>query len=236
MNQVSKAVILRVDRIVAGREIPFDKMYFFERSITPLLPHIFPFSLVLTLTEQFAAQLAEYYTKSSERFAKPRHFPMHRRDEGSISEEALCSEFTSVLRAPASYWMVVPVLHLTHKLGTSVPTYLNAVQPRVARKMEKEPLRSYEKNEELRRKVTSLLDSIESYMLIAGKKYQPICLACANHLEMLNGRCFFGSAVCYNQLVQLCPSNFVHAWKAYEECMGRVPTENDEGCTLWDHS
>ncbi len=244
----SRAVILRVDRRVAGRDIPFDKIYFFERSVTPLIPKIFPFSLVLTLTDRFAQQLLEYYDNAHRSFEKTRHFPLHRRDEGKISIEELDAALPTVLNSPAAHWMVISVLHRARSKDSSSPAYLTAVPPNKRKKAGVPAAQS--KNEKLRRKVVSVLDDIESYMLIAGEKYQPICLACASHLDMLNGHCFFGSAECYKQLVQLCPSNYVRAQQAYDDFVGKTPPipdnvigtakelhlDSDEEGALWDRS
>ena len=50
-SEAEKVVVVRIHRNTAGTEIPFDKLYFFDKTAQDTIPRLFPYALVLPITD-----------------------------------------------------------------------------------------------------------------------------------------------------------------------------------------
>jgi len=150
--------------------------------------------------------------------------------------------FKDVFENRAKYWAVVPTLYLSHttkdiegaEISTeSKPAYICAKPERhYARDKSRRNRRTVSPalTEVHQRERMDKLQSVKSYLLVAGEVYRPVCVACPNHMEVLNGRCFFGSQACYEHLSVTTPTAFVSGMKAYKEFIdGQTPELELEG-------
>jgi hypothetical protein len=223
-----RALVLRVRRDLAGKTLPFDKLYFFHTGMGPIIARVFPYSLVLTLTADFTKMIQEVVKGCTAHEA----FPLRRKDEKAVKAAFSVDAFKDVIENRAKYWAVVPTLYLTHTMTDvegnedppeSKPAYICAKPERhYARDKQRHNRKtvSPELTQAHQRERMDKLQSVKSYLLVAGEVYRPICVACPNHMEVLNGRCFFGSQTCYEQLSVTTPSAFVAGMKAYKQFVG----------------
>ena len=236
--ETRRALILRVRRDLAGKTLPFDKLYFFHTSIGPTIARVFPYSLVLTLTADFTKMIQEVVKGCTAHEA----FSLRRKDEKTVKAAFSADAFKDVFENRAKYWAVVPTLYLPHttkdiegaEISTeSKPAYICAKPERhYARDKSRRNRRTVSPalTEVHQRERMDKLQSVKSYLLVAGEVYRPVCVACPNHMEVLNGRCFFGSQACYEHLSVTTPTAFVSGMKAYKEFIdGQTPELELEG-------
>lgn len=221
-QKMKRALILRVERGEAGKTLPFDKLYFFRKSDEHTAARVFPYSLVLTLTTGFADRIKRVVSGADE----VRGYPLHRRDEKVLGEQLKTEEvFNEVFKDRAKFVAVIPTLYMhtqtideTGKtVSGSAPKYLCATPARHTSRSGRRGARSFDRNATTahHRDLMDKLQSVQSYILVDGQKYRPICVACPNHMEVLQGRCYFGSDACYTHLSFTTPTIFSAGLAAY---------------------
>jgi len=227
-SKTKQALILRVRRNLAGKILPFDKLYFFHTSMEPSIAHVFPFSLVLTLTSGFTEMIKQVVENTTSHDA----FPLRRKDEQALKASFSAAAFADIFQNRAKYWAVVPTLYKSNTVkdaeGNEViesqPAYICA-RPESRRSRKKRNRPAQDLTQAHQRVRMDKLQSVKSYLLVNGEAYRPICVACPNHMEVLNGRCFFGGDECYKHLSMTTPAAFVAGMKAYKQLMSTQTPE-----------
>jgi len=129
------AVVLRVDRTLAGTEFPWDRVYFFRRDEEEFLAKYFPCSLVTPLTKRFLKRLKKVVggTAEARKNKGATSHAFRRKGQKKLEKRAeRRSPIEAVLEDPQLYVVLVPILHLQHHRGRGNvgPMYLTA-RPRI---------------------------------------------------------------------------------------------------------
>jgi hypothetical protein len=129
------AIVLRVDRTLAGTEFPWDRVYFFRRDEEELLGLYFPCFLVTPLTKRLMKRVKKVVgiTGDARRTLATTSHAYRRKGQKKLENRvARRSPLDAVIDDPASYVALVPILHLQHHRGQGKvgPMYLTA-QPRI---------------------------------------------------------------------------------------------------------
>jgi len=228
------AVVLRVSRNLAGVEFPWDRVYFFRRAEEQLLPQFFPCALITPLSKRFVKRIKKVQAKP---IAPPTVHPYRRKDEKKLKKRVeRRSPLDVVLGDPNKYIALVPILHLQHHHGRGKvgPVYLTA-RPKLPPLGKKDPKAAQAVQAKAQEEIdlglkTLMRDSVnaQTYFIVEGEKIKPVCVACPNNLEALNGRCHFGQAECYELLARAQISDFRRGLKAYQKIareLGRAAEE-----------
>ena len=214
-----KAIILRLNRNVAGAKFPFDKTYFFKKEARKHLPRIFRSALVIAPAKSFAEMLGKIVVEPL--CAAGKAYPIRRRDEETtlqtMKEELPIHDVVSNYE---NYLGLVPILFLQNRSKPSdiTPRYLHAdmkiVPGQSWRRTRNKRRTRYTAQEVENRALDNMQDMLqdvftsESYFLIDGEEYQPVCTACANSLAMVTGQCHLGGGNCLENLARVDRSNF----------------------------
>jgi hypothetical protein len=201
-----EAFVLRVEQIEVRHNFPYDKVYFFRRRDEKLFPSIFQNALVLPLSKKFTAMIAT--TTQSHRMVK-REYPIKR--DGKLAPSDGLDE---VLENPNGFLAVIPILFLHHKLVSAIPGYLNGPTAYVGRKAGS--VLEYPLPNAIQMRLKRSL-SARAYFIRAGEIIKPICGACEKGLDMLQGKCHFGSPQCYYLLGHDAPTDYARNMQQYDK-------------------
>jgi len=208
-TRTSTAFIVRVSRSMAGREIPFDKIYLFRRQDQHRLPLIFKSAMVFPMTKRFVSQI-ECVLKDYGDVYKT--FPYFRG-----CHVGYANVVESLQKNRNEFVALVPVLFTreghTHfdkkKMGrkkeASFPTYLIA-QP------------GTDSNIKILKKALSS----HAYFISDGKIIRPICLMCPLHQKFLQGQCHLGERNCYEYMARAKPADMVRGVRLYQEMSSTI--------------
>jgi hypothetical protein len=208
-RKTSTAYILRVIRTQAGIDVPFDKIYFFQKKDEKLLPNIFRNAMVFPLTKRFVEQIQKVLRSHREKLTT---FPYLRGREDSLRRRVKGDMGRELQRHKNDYLALVPVLFTRHghkafdkkkkgrKKEASFPAYL------IARPG----------SEDTAKKLKRAL-SARAYFIIDGACIRPICLMCPLHQNFLQGQCSLGEKDCYRFLARATPSDLVRGVRLYKK-------------------
>jgi hypothetical protein len=207
-KKLHKVHIIRVERSAAGRKVPFDKMYVFQKRDADILPRVFNTSMVFPMTKVLSEQIDEVLGSL---LAKPKIFSFSRWTEADLAKEVSEKRQLEALRDAWSadhnkYLVLVPVL-FTHggvkrisgerykssrKKHVTYPAYLMAKPGQ--------------------RKSPQLLKgamSSRAYFVMDKQVVRPLCLVCPKHADFLNDICKLGEDQCYRHLSRAKRSDFI---------------------------
>lgn len=218
-----QATVLRVNRNAAGVRFPFDRIYFFKKEAREHLAKIFSCALVIVPSKPFIALLSDTIKTYSCEVGKV--YPMKRRDEEQ-SLHKMESELPihDVVVNYENYLGLVPILYL-QKVSRqkkadpekTMPAYLRAkLKPppghswrqSVSRRTSSAGLSTGERAMANMRNMFQDTFNAQSYFLMNGEEYQPICTVCSNSLAMVTGQCHLGEERCFEKLSQVNQSNY----------------------------
>jgi len=230
MPQPGQAVILRLHRNVVGQLFPWDCVYFFQRSDEAILPQVFPCSLVINTSTTFMRKLKRAYSSPAADRGLDQAFPMHRwEEEDAAARVRRQPPMEKIFTDPNKYIALIPTLHLRGKYGKvsqSGPVYITAKMRR-GRKRTKGKFAAVNTDVQTTRFLHLMGNTVtaKAYFIHRGEKIQPVCLCCPNSLDHLDGRCHFGSDLCYQQLVQATASDFISGLATYKQLTHALDTE-----------
>jgi len=206
-TKTSTAFIIRVDRKIAGRKIPFDKIYLFRKQDQQRLPSIFNSAMVFPLTKRFVAQIKNVLKDYKEGY---KMFPHLRGCEDSLQRRI---EHDNFVENWNDFVALVPVLFTRegnatvekkkkgHKKEATFPAYLVACGASAV----------------LRRAL-----SARAYFISEGKIVRPICLMCPQHQRFLQGQCHLGEKDCYRYMARAKPADMVRGVRLYRELTSNI--------------
>ena len=235
--------VLRVIHMLAGRVVPFDRIYFFEKESERVIPRAFEHALVIHPNKSFAAILGRVST-STYKPISGKAYPMKRSDEVSLKQEVFSSSMVDhVVANYNKYVIAIPILMLKHpeglpKVKPNDKPVFPAIQPSYLHARLKMPngatIKSKPDNNEIvmrnLRKMSKNTFTSKSYFLSRKRIFKPICAACSDSLKMLNGECFIGHQNCYDGLMRQDRSTIRNNIRAYANWMKRFnePEIQDE--------
>jgi len=211
-TQVSRTLVLKIQRNLAGKEFPFDRVYLFQQADEALIPRILPYSMVLSLT----AALRTMLTKVTKDYKKGLVASAMTRSgteelQRTLESSSLGDEMQIPLKHPGKWLVVVPMLWRMRSAKTVWPQYL------AAKARYRKGKHSLVKN---RTPLLAKVVSSKSYLLVDGQAYRPICLACARALESMQGTCQPGSETCYVGLEQVGVARFARSLRNFISASG----------------
>lgn len=217
-TQVSRTLALKIQRSLAGKVFPFDRVYLFQQEDELLIPRIFPYSMVLSLTGTFRKMFDRVVKEdgsSNILVASAMSRTSTETMQKELGKSNLKTELDQALEHPDKWIVAVPMLWRMKSGKTIWPQYL-AARARFGRKTKKTGM---SKSPLLAQVVSS-----RSYLLVGGKSYRPVCLICTRALESIQGKCIPGNVECYDGLTQTGVAqfarglrNFIRASKEAEE-------------------
>lgn len=174
---------LRVNRTVAGKSFPFDRVYITRYEDRDILDRLFRYALVMPIEEQLMKQLNTVTINQA--VARP----FNRDDDARLD----ASEWRDRL-GQGEWVLAVPLLpKWMHK---NMPQYLTAEK-------------WFDVNARRRRRRASSTSSgvarpspfeSRAYLQTPHKKIRPICVACPRAILHQNGECQLGEAICLESL------------------------------------
>ncbi len=208
-RKTATAHIVRVVRNKAGVEIPFDRIYLFQKQDQHLLPKIFRDAMVFPLTKKFVSQIEKVLKDYTAPYVA---FPYLRGREHSLRKSTPLALGKDLRALSKEYVALVPVLFTTHGLSSTFskrkgrkkdatfPAYL------VAKPDTENTLRNMR-----------AVVSAKAYFIIDGREIRPICLMCPKHQDALQGACHLGELDCYRFLARAKRSDLVRGVKLYDK-------------------
>jgi len=209
-RELSTAYIVRIRKGIAGRVVPFDKVYLFRKEDEKVISRVFKDAMVIPLTKRFAESLKEAL---SEKVDHTKPFVFYRKNEDAV--RMLGSTVEKKLDKYQNYLGVIPVLFTKRgrfnpkprkspvtKNKQSFPSYLVAT-----------PESSF--TQEKMKKILSA----RAYFLWDGNKIRPICLMCPKHHQFIQGACVPGAVECYDNLAKATPGDLVRGVRRYNELL-----------------
>ena len=225
--------VLFVHRDFVGRDLPFDKIYFFHKEDEKHIPRVFPSAFVMPINRQTADAVTKIIEESNKRAAthsvhtgasgeyklryKAHPFDRHIRDRISKVDQQTIEH---ILENRTEYLALVPVLftkqnsHMEESRGTRelsedtiYPQYLTAF----ARRRDDDP-----------EKLANEMVGTCAYFIYRGKTYRPLCLLCSRSIDSILGVCRFGSRECYFNLGRVSESDFTRGMRAYQKLVGKI--------------
>ena len=217
--------MLFVHRDFVGRELPFDKLYFFHKEDEKDIPRVFPNAYVLPINKRMAESISGILKESAKRVKESRspEYALKYKGRGfnrlSDKEQAQTNKRTEqaikrIIRDRSKYVALVPVLFTKQKPRMQekeerktnkkmvYPQYLTALKRRKA-----------DKPAELAAK----LMGARAYFIYRGEVYRPLCLLCPRSIDSVVGDCSFGSKDCYFNLGHIGESDFTRGVKMYRK-------------------
>ena len=202
-----KVHIVRVERSVAGVQIPFDKLYIFAKQDADVLPRVFNTAMVFPLTAHLLKQLTYILVTRPKQLKPPKTFSFSRWNEEDLAAEASPGKLVALwTEHPAKYLALVPVL-FTHG-GTRRVTAPRYKSSRKAHVTYPAYLIARPDNDA----TVNMLDramSTRAYFISDGREIRPMCLLCPKHQRFLQGHCHLGEADCYRHLSRAHRSDFI---------------------------
>lgn len=178
---------LRVNKTVAGRSFPFDRVYLTRYEDREVLDQLFRYALVLPLEEKIKEQLLGLKIDRT----KVHGFE---RDDDAVLQTATWEREIS----EGEWVLAVPVL--PKWLSKSVPRYLTAEAW-----FDAKAGAAASKNARRRRRSRVGTNNPSpftnrAYLQTPQKKIRPICVVCPRMILHQNGECELGEAICYESL------------------------------------
>ena len=224
-----RVIVLRVVHALAGRVVPFDRIYFFEKESEHIVPRAFDHALVIHPNKPFADILGKVST-SAYHPVPGKAYPMTRAGESELLKEIQSSNLVDyVVDNYKKYVIVIPILMHKAEEGRPgatpgekptfpaiLPGYLNA---RLKMPRGVTPGTKLLDNDDFRiknlRRMSMDTFTAHSYYLARHEVFKPICAACRDSLNMLAGECFVGHENCYNGLMRQDVSTIRKNMRAY---------------------
>jgi hypothetical protein len=203
-----------VHRASAGTEVPFDKIYIFNKRDKELLPRVFRDAMVFPITAAFADQMTRVYKSGGKLGRMHSHNRFGEAGLQKWAERKL--PFEKLRDERDNYLALVPVLftrqgskrkgnrHTAKRKNVSFASYIVA--------------RPSDTDARLMRDVVSA----RAYFIIDGKPIKPICLMCPRHHSTLQGKCMLGEAECLEHLSRTKSGDMVRGLKKYEEWQTQI--------------
>jgi hypothetical protein len=185
------------------KHFPFDVIYVVHKRLKPVLSKMFPYSLCLPFNDELLSRLQKVKVHTHTTLAHS-----YRKDDKFAkdwTEGKKVTEFIPLARLKESFF-VVPVLPRTHDKTRSQrrkdrnPAYLLAAQHRAG---EHETRRGVKWAQEPRKELKEFFAFFNDFAVLFTPRgpVRPICKACPNHLEHVQGKCNLGEQKCYHSLV-----------------------------------
>jgi hypothetical protein len=213
-NPLHHAFVLRVHRASAGTEVPFDKIYIFNKRDKELLPRVFRNAMVFPITAAFADQMGKVFRAGGSKLG--RMYAHNRFGEAGLQKWAERKlPFENLRDERDNYLALVPVLftrqgskrrgnrHTAKRKNVSFASYIVAKPGG---------------NTRLMRDVVSA----RAYFIVDGAPIKPICLICPKHQSTLQGKCMLGEAECLEHLSRTKAGDMVRGLKQYEEWQAQI--------------
>lgn len=213
-----QALILRVGRNSAGVRFPFDKVYFFKKEARKCLTRIYRCALVIVPSKTFIELLTD--TTQHHACSVGKVYPMQRRDEEQclrqMHQELPISDVVSNYK---NYLGLIPILFLQNRNNPEKisPQYLRATLRDKARRIRKKKSAAQAATDASDNMLDMFQDTFtsDSYFIMDGEEYSPVCAVCPNSLGMVTGQCRLGGNMCFDKLSQVNSSNFRVNMKKY---------------------
>lgn len=212
-NPLHHAFVLRVHRASAGTEVPFDKIYIFNKRDKELLPRVFRNAMVFPITAAFADQMTKVYKGGGK---LGRMYSHNRFGEAGLKKWAERKlPFEKLRDERDDYLALVPVLftrqgskrkgarHTAKRKNVSFASYVTA-KPGTHPKLIRDVV------------------SARAYFIIDSKPIKPICLMCPRHHSTLQGKCALGDSECLEHLSRTKAGDMVRGLKKYEEWQAQI--------------
>lgn len=198
---MSNVIDIHIQRSVVGIDIPFDKVYLFDRADRELIPKIFGYAIVLPFSEDMRKTL--YKLKVAEvthkRFQRD---DTSKRVAPSVDGESLTSK-VSVL----AWWDAFEQQHDLVNRVAVVPVLTSVARKKIRPRY----IASHKwfTDQQKRSKSSRPLPVVPAVSELAylatplaapQDKIRPICSVCPRMLMHLQGECVPGQAVCYKSL------------------------------------
>jgi len=225
MQKQHRAYILRVDKKLAGSEIPFDKIYLFHKDDEKLLPAIYRNAIVLPLTTALVRHIN--VVVAAETVSKPTYssFPSSRWRKSALTKETKeKNPFVEIGVHRKYYVALIPTFFTSrgnHKVNKGKKRLRKGKPSVFASYLTASGARSKAGSEMMRRVV-----SVKSYFILNGKVVRPICMMCPRHLHFLEGTCVIGDDDCYTYLAQAKRTDMVEGLQRYEELIQHCQEPN----------
>ena len=229
-----RVIVLRVMHMLAGRTVPFDRIYFFEKKAEHIIPRAFDHAMVIHPNKPFISILKSV-ANSVYHPVPGKAYPMKRSDERALLQEACSTDMIDhVVRNYKDYVIVIPILmtksgptddvYRSTPFKSIEPAYLHArlkIHGKVAKQSHKRNAIAVNLDAMKRnlRRMSQNTFTANSYFLARGKVFKPICAACSDSLKMLAGECFIGHENCYNGLMQQDKATIKNNIFAYKQWM-----------------
>jgi hypothetical protein len=227
-NEAEKVVVVRIHRNAAGVAVPFDKIYFFDKGARDAIPKVFPYALVLPVTEEMKGALQELrpkvmtergFKRNDDKLSQPILIDGEQLDGRKHTPEAIAEWWdTNIFSAYdlSKRVAVVPILtRISH--GKVRPRYLTnnkwftrqmqtTKTGREARKSRGRPAPRGRERGTTVEQLASVKPAISEFAYIAtpepapNDKVRPICSICPRQLLNLQGECIPGQLVCFKSL------------------------------------
>lgn len=236
---MKKALVIRIHRDFVGRDIPFDKVYFFHREDEEDIPKIYPTAMVFPVNKKMATAF-ELILEKIRKNPAPEYLirnevqAFNRLSESDLKREQKASPPTflgDVLENPRKYLALVPVLFTKQwALGKKVKSKAKkdeTEEKKGPKGLGKKVFPQYlvAKKRRVADNSVDLLKKMlgaRSYFLYRGDKIRPICLLCPKSIDSIAGECDFGTEVCYELLGKVTEGDFIRGVKAYWKLAARV--------------
>ena len=236
---MKEALVIRIHRDFVGREIPFDKVYFFHKEDEEDIPKIYPTAMVFPVNKKMATAFALILEKVGKNPAPKYKLRCEMQAYNRLSESYLkkaqktlpLSYIADVLENPRKYLALVPVL-FTKQWALSRKVKAKAKKSDVAKNKSPKDLGKKVFPQYLvaqKRRVNDrpvyLLKKMlgaRSYFLYRGEKIRPICLLCPKSIDSIAGECDLGTEICYEMLGKVTEGDFIKGVKAYWKLAARI--------------
>lgn len=202
---------LRVNKTVAGRAFPFDRVYLVKYDDRAVIDQLFRYALVMPVENKLAAQLKALNTDvTTDR-------PFHRDDDARLTAGDWFDDIEK-----GDWVLVVPLLpKWMHK---NMPQYLTAERWfEAARNRAKRGRRTATPTT-----VRESPFSARAYLQTPHRKIRPICVVCPRVILHQNGECQLGERVCFESLPLGLTNHFEEALSLPEPSPNELEPEEYE--------
>ena len=238
---MKNVLVLRIHRDFVGRDIPFDKIYFFKRDDEAVLPKVFPSSMVFPVNKRMAEAVKGIIEKGTQRNSLEYHLRPEVHAYNRLSESDLVNakaklkknHLKDVIENPRKYLALVPVLFTKQwALSTKVKARIKKKKDEEEKKkppkgLGKKVFPQYlvAKKRRVSDDAVKLLKNMmgaRSYFIYQGEKIRPICLLCPRSIDSIAGECDLGTDDCYELLGKVTEGDFIKGVKAYWKLAGKI--------------
>jgi len=225
--------MLYVHRDFVGRDIPFDKMYFFHKDDEADIPRVFSNAFVLPLNQQLVAAVERVLHLSAER--EKEHAPAsgeytlryNARGYDRLGtaaqkkkDEVIKHNIVKILRERGQYSVLVPVLFTKqfpkrHVSRLAPQQTENLLYPQYL-------VASGRRKSDDTAALAAKMIGARAYFIHRGKVYRPLCLLCPRSIDSVVGECTFGKSDCFLNLGYIGESDFTRGVQAYRKLVNRI--------------